>query len=147
LIAVSKPEPLVGQTKTDSDGGAFDTNNISLLCDYLPFLYAALPVGDPLRATAKVAYDLAIERLASPSLWVTGPRSWMGEEHAKELDKSLEGLGELVGGIQEGRTLRRFPGGAVLRQNHNATLFIRPVEAAKAHTTLAALHKQIGGYD
>ena len=66
---------------------------MQLLALYLPFLYAELPVGDPVRALAVTSHQLALRRLSSPSLWVGGGARWFEHDKLDVIWKQLEGLG------------------------------------------------------
>jgi hypothetical protein len=145
LIRAGKVEPLVGQTKIEQPDPAFDSATLSMLAAYLPFLYAALPVGDPLRARAVTAYELGLARLASPHLWLTTAAAWLDPDKVEAIDRLLTSLGgELVPGLEEGRTMRRLPGGAVIRVHTNIVLAIRPCELdAKTKSTIDPLAAEI----
>lgn len=108
---VAAPTPLVGQAKVEH-GVGFDREVLQLAASYLPFLYAALPVGDPLRACAPVAHRKILERLANPALlFELGGTSG-------EADGALAGLlatlgGDDVAGLADGLSGRVVPGGVV----------------------------------
>lgn len=148
LIRASKPEPLVGQTKLEDSSPHFDLGSLQMLVLYLPFLFAELPVGAPLRAQAVVAYELALKRLENPALWFNAASTWVYGEQATQMKTVIEGLGgELVPGTTEGHVFRRLHGGAVTTSERNISVHVRPVEFdAKARAVIAPLAQQVSSY-
>lgn len=55
------------------------------LVNYVPFLYDALPVGDPFRASLPEVLDLVIKRLQNPELLVA-----LGDKHINVREQNLE---------------------------------------------------------
>ncbi len=147
LIRAGALEPLVGQTAIANPEQVFDGSTLTMLVHYLPFLYAALPVGDPLRGRAVEAYRLGLERVAAPGLWVLGGSVWLDADKLEPLDKMLATVGELLPGIAEGRTLRKLPGCIVLRYGANAMAYIHPASLdARARAVFDPVIAQISTY-
>ena len=143
VIRASKPEPLVGQDKLETEAPVFTAGVMSTLVVYLPFLYAELPVGHPLRAQAVVAHELALARLANPALWITvGHHYWEPAKKA-ELEKLLDALGFEKGELKA----RRIPGALVTYRDSRAGYSIAPAELdAKAIAVVGKLAAQIPSY-
>ncbi|HMZ78333.1 MAG TPA: hypothetical protein PLL06_01440, partial [Acidobacteriota bacterium] len=55
------------------------------LVNYVPFLYDALPVGDPFRASLPEVLDLVIKRLQNPDLLIA-----LGDKHINVREQNLE---------------------------------------------------------
>ncbi len=148
LVPVASPEPLVGQTKLEDASPHFDLPTVKMLVLYLPFLYAELPVGDPVRALAVKAYRLTLERLASPSLWLNAGNVWLEKEKLDAIEKQIEGLGgEILADLGEGRIVRRLRGGVVQRLGQSIAIAVRPAELdAKARTVMDPLMQQVNAY-
>ncbi len=114
----------------DVDGEAFDVMSLSLSF-YLPYLFAALPVGDPLRAQLPVLHEVLRARLRNPELWLKqGTAGFYGPKAAEEGAKLLDVLGgDPLPPPLEGR---RLPGAAVVRHSNqymvNLELFLKPAE-------------------
>ncbi len=143
LIRVGKAEPLVGQTKLADPPPAFDTATLATLAVYLPFLYAALPVGDPLLARVPAAHALGLQRLTNPTLWMTGATAWLEKDKTDAIDRLLGGLGGELLPVEEGRSLRRLPGGAVQRAGSNVNVYLQVAAFdAKARSLLAPILAQ-----
>jgi hypothetical protein len=129
VIRVSKPEPVVGQTKLEDDSPVFDAQVLQTLVVHVPFLYAALPVGHVLRTQAARAYELGLARLRNPALWLEAGACALGSEPdvRAATDRMLEGLGgEVLTGFDDGWTGRRLPGAIVTRTNYQFELRVHP---------------------
>jgi hypothetical protein len=108
------PEP--GQ-RVDGDGSVFALPVLRTACQYLPFLYAELPVGHPLRAQAAVAHGLVLARLANPSLLFEIENMSVDDDDRAGVDSAVAALGgEPVTGLAEGCTGRMLPGALIIRQ-------------------------------
>jgi hypothetical protein len=104
---------------------------------YLPYLFAALPVGDPFRAQLPIAYRLIQERLDNPDLLILqAGNSHGGDEAEKNIAAGLamfEGddlPAPLVG--------RNGKGGVLIRSDKTLILFLRPSQL-RAPSELAKL--------
>jgi hypothetical protein len=150
LIPTGSAAPLVGQAKQEGDRQDFDTNTMATACAYLPFLYAELPVGDPLRAQAPVAYELVLARLKNPALYFA-VANHQAEAGFESLLASLGG--DDIAGLDAGYAGRVVRGGIVVTQTWTAgtppTEYLRwklQVHPAtydgKAAATLGALAEQ-----
>ncbi len=149
LVRVASPEPLVGQTKLEDTSPHFESSTVQMLAQYLPFLYAELPVGDPVRALAVKTHALALQRFASPSLWLSAGSMWFEQDKLDTIWKQFEGLGgELLPGITgEKSVVRRIPGGAIQRLGASLAVALRPSELdAKARKLLEPMMQQITNY-
>ena len=145
VMRASKAEPLVGQDKSGDDSVVFSDKVLHTLITYLPFMYAELPVGDPLRAQAVVAHELALQRLASPTLWMDAGNLYLDEAATATIDRVIESLGgEPLVGLSDGTTGRRLPGGAVIRQSSRVELKLHPASLdAQAMAIVGKLQAQI----
>ncbi|MEO8706039.1 MAG: hypothetical protein ABI867_38775 [Kofleriaceae bacterium] len=145
IIRTRTPEPLVGQDKLTDDEAVFAVETLQTVDVYVPFLYAALPVGHTLRAQAAAAYELVLERVRNPHLLVDGGSKWMDEEGEKAYDRMLEGLGgEVLTGFEANHAGRRFPGAILVRDRRYAELKLRPSELdAKTQPLVTQLAKSI----
>lgn len=129
VVRVGKSEPLIGQSKLAEASVVFTDKVLHTLAVYLPFLYAELPVGDPLRTQAAVAHALGLARLESPGLWLDAGVMYLDEAAKATIDRVIESLGgEPLVGLFEGTTGRRLPGGAVLRQGTRVLLRLHPAQ-------------------
>jgi len=147
VVRVARPTdggPLVQAPLADAPP-AFDVHALHTTLVYVPFLYAELPVGHPLRAKAAKAYALVQQRLANPSLWFEGGSHYMSEQDAQAMDRVLDGLGgERLAGFAEGITARRLPGVVAVRQHTRLELKLHPVTLdAKAMAVVEKLAAQI----
>jgi hypothetical protein len=114
--SVGQSAPVAGQSGAE-DGGAFALPVLRTACQYLPFLFAELPVGHPLRAQAAVAYGLVLARLNNPSLLFEIENVYVSEEQRAGVDSLLTALGgEPISGLAEGCTGRLVPGALIVRQ-------------------------------
>jgi hypothetical protein len=98
---------------------------------YLPYLFYALPVGDPLRANLPAAYAKVLERLAFRDLWIEcGNAGYYGETVEADIARDLA----LIGGDDLPPPLvgKLFRGGAVLRRRNALGLALRPSEMSTA---------------
>lgn len=94
---------------------AFSAEVLQTACVYLPFLYAELPVGHPVRAQAPVAHALVRARLASPQLLLELPSQVLHGAHRATLDRLVAALGgEPVTGLAEGVIGHRVPGAVIV---------------------------------
>jgi hypothetical protein len=135
VIRTSQAEPLVGQTKLATETPVFTASALQTVAVYVPFLFANLPVGDPLRAQAAVAYDLVLARLRNPALWLETSRSYLDSETNVTMGNLLAALGgEVVPGLDEGIELRRLPGCATVKEAGRFELKLHPatLDAAAA---------------
>jgi hypothetical protein len=106
-----------GHDGGDDGGGAFALPVLRTACQYLPFLFAELPVGHPLRAQAAVAHGLVLARLNNPTLLFEIENTWISDEVRAGMDSLLGSLGgEPVSGLAEGFTGWLVPGMLILRQ-------------------------------
>ncbi|MEJ7600825.1 MAG: hypothetical protein WKG01_23170 [Kofleriaceae bacterium] len=127
LRRTGQPTPLVGQPVLANADPVFDGATLQTVAVYIPFLFASLPVGHPLRMQAVTAYDLVLARLRNPALWLDAGRTYLEPERAATLDRLLDGLGgELVAGLDESSTLRLLPGCAVVRVGPRVELKLQP---------------------
>src|SRR5262249_45993127 len=117
-IRVSSPTPLVGQTHVADPPPCFDGQTLQAMAVYLPFIYAELPVGDPLRAHAASAHAKLLARLASPGLILDESASkWLDDEGKLVADKLLDAIGGTpVTGLDEGTSAREIDGAIVVRE-------------------------------
>ncbi len=145
VVRVGSAEPLVGQTKLTDAPTAFDSQVLGTVLVYLPFVFAELPVGHALRASAARALELALERLASKTLWFEAGSHYMTDDEAKAMDTVLAGLGgEMLTGFNEQITGRRLPGAVVQRSGNRTELKIHPATLdAKALATIGKLAQAI----
>lgn len=145
VIRAGSAEPLVGQTATGDTDGVFTEKVLHTLTTYLPFVYAELPVGDPLRAQAAVAHGLALQRIANPALWLEAGYLYLDEAAKATIDRVIESLGgEPLAGFAETITGRRLPGGAVVRQTARVDLKVHPATLdARAMAVIGKLQAQI----
>jgi len=111
---------------------------------YLPYLFAALPVGDALRAQLPVAHRLVIERLDNPDLWLPqAGHSHHGEDAERVIAAALASFGgdelppPLIGRIGNG--------GALVRTGTHLNLYLRPREL-KSATELAHMRLYAAQY-
>jgi hypothetical protein len=131
LLRVGQPAPLVGQTEAD-DGEVFTLPVLQTACAYLPFLYAELPVGDPLRAQARVGHQLVLARLANPSLLLDAGTMFVDDEEHSGIDSMVAALGgEPITGLAGDHTGRTVPGAVIVRQSW--TSGTPPTEYVKLH--------------
>jgi hypothetical protein len=145
VVRVANAEPLVGQTKLEEPPPAFGIQALQTVAIYLPFVFAELPVGHPLRASAARAHELVLARLANPALWFEAGSHYMTEDDAKAMDRVIDGLGgELLTGFAEGTTARRLPGAVVQRTGTRVELKLHPATLdARAVATIGKLAQQI----
>jgi hypothetical protein len=108
---------LDGSTEPAGRGGvpaAFSAQVLHTMCAYLPFLYAELPVGDPVRAQAPVAYGLVRARLASPQLLLEVPGHYLHGSHRATIDRVVAALGgEPIRGLADGVIGHRVSGAVI----------------------------------
>jgi hypothetical protein len=116
--------------RVDGDAPVFTRSTLAAAV-YLPYLYAALPVGDPLRATVPRAHARFLERLANPTLLVRVGQQWF---HGKpeDTEASLAAALDAHGGDDLPAPLsgRRRPGTRVVRdaRHPQLTLWLAPAE-------------------
>jgi hypothetical protein len=109
-----------GQTPAD-EGESFALPVLRTACQYLPFLYAELPVGHPLRAQAAAAHQLVLARLDNPSLLFELENVHITDEQRPGVDSLLDALGgEPITGLAEACTGRVIPGALIVRQRWTA---------------------------
>lgn len=143
VIAVRAPEPLVGQTALPDAPVAFTAAVASTIAAYLPFLFAELPVGAPLRACVAEAYTQTLARLAAPGFMIDAGTAWVyGDAMQADATRVLANLGgEEITGLADEAIARRLPGAVVTRSKTRAYLALWP--AALDAQTLAALQPAI----
>jgi len=116
VYQVGHAAPAPGQ-RADGDGAAFALPVLRTACQYLPFLYAELPVGHPLRAQAPIAHGLMLARLANPALLFEIENMPVDEDARAGVESLIATLGgEPVSGLAEGCTGRMIPGALIIRQ-------------------------------
>jgi hypothetical protein len=125
LINVAAREPLVGQDKVTGPA-AFGATVLAAAVQYLPFLYAELPVGDDLRASAARAHERVLERLASPTLWLHGGAHYPSNDEQEVFARMLDGLGgKPLANLDNVRGVL-VPGAAVFLTKGRAELKLQP---------------------
>lgn len=93
VVRVARPEPLVGQPPLATEDPVFSDRVMHTLAQYLPFLYAELPVGHALRAQAPVAHELALARLANRALWQCAGAQYLDAAAKLGAEKLLDTIG------------------------------------------------------
>ena len=127
VIRASQREPVVGQAKVADDSPVFTAAVMDALVSYLPFVFAELPVGHPLRAQAAVAHEAALTRLANPALWLDVGQAYFDPAGLAALERLLDGLGgEQVTGLDGSLTGVRLPCAIVVRAAHRMQLRVQP---------------------
>ncbi|HEU0030462.1 MAG TPA: hypothetical protein VFQ53_07515 [Kofleriaceae bacterium] len=147
-IRVRAAEPFVGQAELDPKPVCFEEGVLKTVAQYVPFLYEHLAVGHPLRAQAAVAYDLALERLRNPALWLDAGGVWLDDQAMAAYDKMLDGLdGEPITGLDDGHRAIRLRAAIVTRERSNASLLVNPAALDdKARTVVDKLVAQVPEY-
>ncbi len=149
LIRARKAEPLVGQDKIDDSAPVFTAKVMATLVVYLPFLFAELPVGDPLRAQAAIAYERALARLKNPALWFEAGHHYWEPAQKSAMDTVLGALGgtPLTGFDNQAIKALRVPGAVVISRGTRAGFEFAPAELdAKAVALIGKLAAQITFY-
>lgn len=85
----------------DDDTGTrkyFDKTALSVAAHYVPYLFVALPAGDPLRANVAEMLDLARERLASPALLLSLAWFTFNDADEAKFAAKLEDFASVFGG-------------------------------------------------
>jgi hypothetical protein len=127
VIRANSPAPLVGQDKLTDPPLVFDGTVLVAATQYLPFLYAELPVGDPLRAAAARAHEHVLARLVNPSLWLDVGVQYLDDEGAASMGRVLDGLaGEELTNLLENIRGVRVPGAIVIQTKSRAMLKVNP---------------------
>ncbi|MFN0247350.1 MAG: hypothetical protein ACKV2T_10720 [Kofleriaceae bacterium] len=127
LIRASSPEPLVGQDKLVDPPPVFDGLALIAATQYLPFLYAELPVGDLLRAAAARAHEHILARLANPTLLLEAGVQYLDDAGAASMGRVLDGLaGQELTTLLENIRGVRVPGAIVIQTKSRATLKVSP---------------------
>ena len=127
VIRTSKAEPLVGQDKLVDPPTVFESSVLLAATQYLPFLYAELPVGDDLRAAAARSHELLLKRLDNPALWFESGTRYLTDEEAIASERMLDGLGgKPVENLAEGLRGVRVPGAVVMQQKSRSLLKLHP---------------------
>ena len=134
----------------DEDQRAFRPQTLTA-ASYLPYLFAARPVGDPLRANLPRAHARYLERLANPTLLLDAGHMYPAgrpDEHEQAIARFLDALGgdelpkPLVG--------RRVRGALVHRNGRlpHLTLWLVPSELAdeRSLTRVAPLVSSFHAY-
>jgi hypothetical protein len=147
-IRAAAAAPLIGQDEFAGTPPAFDGAALVTVANYVPLLYAELPVGDPLRARAAGAYDRALARLANPALWLDGGHASGGGDEGRAAAARVFALlggalgGEDLAGLHPPAAGRRIPGAAVVHGGGRIQLALHPAtldaRAAGAVEQLAA---------
>jgi hypothetical protein len=106
---------------------ACDLLTLHTVAVYLPYLFAALPVGDHLRAQLPIAYELIKQRLANPDLWVTLGTNGYPEAEQHEVYASFPGQP-----LPAPVTGKVAPGAAMVRSGKTLTMYLRPKELVTA---------------
>jgi hypothetical protein len=138
----------VGQEELAGAPPVFDAAAMATVASYVPFLYAELPVGHPLRARAAAAYERALARLANPALWLDGGHTSAGGaddplEAARALALLVQALGgEALAGLHAPAAGRRLPGAAVVLGGGRLRLAVHP---ASLDAKAAAAVEQLAG--
>ncbi|MGN6104894.1 MAG: hypothetical protein ACTHU0_07315 [Kofleriaceae bacterium] len=127
-IRVHRPEPLVGQAAIAEGPVVFDASALHTAAGYLPFLFAELPVGDPLRAQAAVAHRQVLARLAHPALWLAAGQHYFELRERAAFVQLLGAIGgEPLRGFEDESTLGwRVRGAAVVLSGQRLTLALHP---------------------
>ena len=126
VVRVANPEPLV-QAKLPDVKPAFDVAAMNTVIVYLPFVFAELPVGHSLRASAARAHELVLQRLQNKALWFDAGSKYMTDEEAAAFDTMASALGgEPVLGLGADFTARRIPGAVIERYKSRAQLHLQP---------------------
>jgi hypothetical protein len=79
------PEDVEAEEPQPKQNEHFYFGVAATLANYLPFLYDALPVGDPFRVSLPEVLNLVIKRLQNPNLLVA-----LGEKHINVREQNLE---------------------------------------------------------
>jgi hypothetical protein len=149
-IRVSNPAPLVGQTHVADAPACFDGQTLQAMACYLPFIYAELPAGDPLRARAASAHARVLARLASPALILDeSATKWLDDDGKLVADKLLDAIGgSAVTGLDEGVAAREIAGAIVVREQRYLKLKLRPavLDAAAAQTVARVTAQLLTGW-
>jgi hypothetical protein len=156
IIQVGSASPLV-QPKVESTREVFDVPTLATVLAYLPFIYAELPVGAPLRAQAAIAFDLAQQRLKNPTLlFGLGNDMTLDPAGVAALETAIGG--DPILGLSDGHSGRDGGAALVLRQDWTSTgtppkpytrtwLHVRPARwDAKAEAQLSTFAKLYAGY-
>ena len=147
-IRAAAAAPLVGQDELADAPPVFDGAAMATVASYVPFLYAELPVGHPLRARAAAAYERALARLANPALWLDGGHTSAGgdadrAEAARVFALLVQALGgEELAGLHAPAAGRRIPGAAVVYGGSRLRLALHP---ASLDAKAAAAVEQLAG--
>jgi hypothetical protein len=151
-IAASSATPLV-QRAVEGDREVFDERALGTVLAYLPFIYADLAVGEPLRTQAAIAFDLVQLRLKSPSLmFELGTDSSLEPAGVEAMLASIGG--EDITGLAEG-FIGRDAGGVIVTRNQwmygappktavRSQMFIRPGRLDGKELPFAKLFQQWG---
>jgi hypothetical protein len=94
---------------------------------YLPYLFAALPVGDAFRAQLPVAYQLVQDRLDNPELLMLQASN---THHGDDAEKNIAAALAMFEGDDLPAPLigRNGKGGVLIRSDKSVILFLRPAE-------------------
>jgi hypothetical protein len=126
IIAAASASPLVGQEKIEAPP-AFTPTVLAAAVQYLPFLYAELPVGHDLRAAAVRAHERVLERLASPTLWLPGGSHYTNSDEHPVFERMLDGVGgKPIADVADGVRAVLIPGGAVFLMRSRIELKLHP---------------------
>ena len=148
IIQVGSASSLV-QANGESTREVFDVPTLATVLAYLPFIYAELPVGAPLRAQAAIAFDLVQQRMKNPTLlFAFGNDSTLEPAGIAALETAIGG--DPILGLGDTYTGRDGGAALVLRQDWTAGskqysrtwLHVRPARwDAKAEAQLATFAK------
>jgi hypothetical protein len=110
-----------------------DLPTLHTVAVYLPYLFAQLPVGDPLRAQLPVAYELVQKRLDNPDLWLhQAGNTHYNEDSEKTVRAALDAFSAEELPLPPPVQGRVGPGGAVVRRGNSVSLYLRPSQLVTA---------------
>ncbi len=127
VIRARAAEPLVGQDKLTDAPVAFDSAVLVAATQYLPFLYAELHVGDPLRDAAARAHAQILARLNNPALWLDAGSHYMDAEGVTAFGRMLDDLaGQPLANLLDNVRGVRVPGAVVIHSQQRGMLRLHP---------------------
>jgi hypothetical protein len=116
------------------------------LCAYAPFVFAELPVGDPLRASLADAHAQALARLANPAMLIDAGNAYIDDEQRAGVEALINSLGGTpIAGLTEA-TARDVPGAIIVTttygtNNENLRVRLRVRPATLDARALASIGK------
>jgi hypothetical protein len=119
-IRVSGPggPKVVHQSKVEDV--VFDMRALNTYCAYAPFLFAELPVGDPLRGKLAVAHERVLARLRNPDMLVAAGYFSAGPDERAGVQALVDAIGGTdIPGLVENRKAREVAGGIVTSYTFN----------------------------